>query len=83
MNTIDEFCARCCRKMRVAKVGQEVIELIERGGKPYKHMCGDVLECPECHCLVVTRFGKVTAQHDEGFEERVESARIIGFLGVV
>ena len=69
MNTMDEFCVKCRRKMFVAKVSQEVLELTERG-VPYKHMCGDVLECPECHCQVVTRFGEVTAQHDEDFADK-------------
>jgi len=82
--TIDEFCVKCRRKMFVARIGVEVIELTSvLGGKPYKHMGGDVLECPRCHCQIVTRFGKVTMQHDEDFEERVESARLGGFLAVV
>jgi len=80
---MDEFCVKCRRKMRVAKAGQEVIELTARGGKPYKQMSGDVLECSQCHYQVVTRFGKVTAQHDEGFMDRVISARSIGCLEVV
>ena len=83
MNTIDEFCVKCKRKMRIAKVGQEVVELVASGGAPYKHMDGDVLECPSCHCQVVTRFGKVTMQHDTDFEERIQSARTIGCLEVV
>ena len=70
MNTIDEFCVGCRRKMKVAKVGQEVLELTERG-VPYKCMSGDVLECPVCGCRVVTRFGKVTPCHEEGFDELV------------
>jgi len=83
MNTRDEFCVKCRRKLFVATAGQEVIELVAPGGKPYKQMSGDVLECPGCHCQVVTRFGKVTAQHDKDFDERVELAKFRGVLEVV
>jgi len=78
MNTIDEFCVRCKRKMRVAKVGQEVVELTAKDGKPYKLMTGDVLRCPECDYEVVSRFGKVTAMHEEGFDEKVAELRRLG-----
>jgi len=79
---IDEFCAGCGRKMFLAKTGQEVLELTEKG-RPYKLMTGDVLECPECHCLVVTRFGEVTPRHDPRFTEAVQKARIAKALEVV
>ena len=78
MDTIDEFCVRCKRKMRVAKVGQEVLELTERG-EPYKLMSGDVLRCPECDYEVVSRFGRVTPCHEEGFDEKVQGWRDLGF----
>jgi len=77
MNTIDEFCVSCRRKMRVAKVGQEVLELDERG-EPYRLMTGDVLRCPECDYKVVTRFGNVMARHDKGFAESVAELRRLG-----
>jgi hypothetical protein len=80
--TMDEFCVKCRRKLRVAKVGQEVVELVAEGGKPYKCISGDVLECPECGCQVVTRFGKVTMQHDEAFLAYVDAAYTIGCLEV-
>lgn len=69
MNTTDEFCVKCRRKMRLAKADQEVLEITEKG-VPYKLMTGDVLECPECHCQVVTRFGPVTMRHDEDFLDK-------------
>ena len=78
MNTIDEFCVKCRRKMRVAKAGQEVLELTEKG-VPYKLMSGDVLRCPECDYEVVSRFGEVMAMHEEGFAERVQKLRDLGF----
>ena len=82
MRTIDEFCVKCKRKLFVSKAGQEVIELTEKG-EPYKHMAGDVLECPKCGLQVVTRFGTVTPRHDPEFDKLVLSARKIGYLGVV
>ena len=59
------------------------LSLVGVGGKPYKCMSGDVLECPKCGHQVVARFGEVTAQHDDGFAEAVESARAEGALEVV
>jgi len=78
METMDEFCVKCGRKMFVAKVGQEVLELTEKGA-PYKLMTGDMLECPECHCQVVIRFGKVTFHYEEGFDDKVQGWRDLGF----
>lgn len=77
MNTIDEFCVKCRRKMRVAKQGQEVLELTEEG-EPHKLMTGDVLRCPECDYEVMTHFGRVTASHDKGFGESVAELRRLG-----
>ena len=77
MNTIDEFCVKCRRKMRVAKQGQEVIELDEQG-EPYKLMRGDVLRCPECDCEVVSHFGSVAQRRDKGFAEEVAELRRLG-----
>lgn len=68
---------KCRRKMRIAKVGQEVLELTE-GGVPYKLMTGDVLRCPECDYEIVTRFGNVLASHDKGFAESVGRLRDLG-----
>ena len=82
MKTMDEFCWTCDRKLFVAKIGQDVIELTERG-EPYKVMSGDMLECPKCGLKVVTRFGNVTAQHEADFDRRVESARDNGCIEVV
>ena len=79
MNTIDEFCVKCQRKMRVAKKGQEVLELTAKDGRPYKLMSGDVLRCPECDYEIVSRFGEVMARHEKGFDERVRGLRGLGF----
>jgi len=76
--TTDQFCVKCRRKMRVAKAGQEVLELTEKG-VPYKLMTGDVLRCPECDYDVVARFGEVTAQHNDDFKERVARLRSLGY----
>ena len=81
--TMDEFCVKCKCKLFIAKAGREVIDLITRGGRPYRVMSGDVLECPECGMQVVTRFGAVTMQHSHAFKERVERAREMGALEVV
>jgi len=74
MDTRDEFCVKCRRKMHVAKVGQEVLELTEKG-TPYRLAAGDVLECPKCGYQVVTRFGKVTPHYEAGFNELVGRLR--------
>ena len=78
MITVDEFCVKCRRKMRVAKAGQTVLELTEKG-VPYKLMSGDVLRCPECDYEVVSRFGSVMAKHEKGFDARVKQLRELGF----
>jgi len=83
VNTIGEFCVKCRRKMRVVKAGQEVLELTATGGRPYKLMSGDVLRCPECDYEVVSRFGKVMAMHEEGFDDKVRGVRRFGLLEVV
>lgn len=82
MEPMDEFCVKCKRKLFVEKVGQEVLELVAPNGSPYKHMTGDVLECPACGLQVVTRFGKVTGAHEKDFSKQVASARQIGCLEV-
>ena len=77
----DIFCADCGRKLYPVKVGQEVIELTEKG-EPYKVMRGDVLECGACGLQVVTRWGRIVRQHEDDFERKVEAARRIGCLEV-